>query len=128
MLLCEWLEDKYIWFLQIIPWPLGYWIDLWGNWSEATNIMITWKCSKSNEKRNNRENRGSSNKYKNDIWLPHCPVFKGEQSMTKIRPVFNCSLKQNVLLCWTGLFILALISWKTCWNCCYCSILISTCC
>ena len=30
------------------------------------------------------------------IWIPHRPVFKtDEQTTTKIRPVFNCSLKAN---------------------------------
>ena len=30
------------------------------------------------------------------IWIPHRPVFKTEeQTITKIRPVFNCSLKAN---------------------------------
>ena len=30
------------------------------------------------------------------IWIPHKPIFKmDEQTTTKIRPVFNCSLKTN---------------------------------
>ena len=30
------------------------------------------------------------------VWIPHRPVFKGEVNVTtKIRPVFNCSLKTN---------------------------------
>ena len=30
------------------------------------------------------------------IWIPHRPVIKNtEQVTTKIRPVFNCSLKTN---------------------------------
>ena len=32
--------------------------------------------------------------FKNHIWIPHRPVFKtDDQSTTKMRPVFNCSLK-----------------------------------
>ena len=32
--------------------------------------------------------------YENHVWIPHRPVIKeGEQVTTKIRPVFNCSLK-----------------------------------
>ena len=32
--------------------------------------------------------------FKNYVWIPHRPVFKtDEQSTTKMRPVFNCSLK-----------------------------------
>ena len=34
--------------------------------------------------------------YNNKIWIPHRPVIKmDEQVTTKIRPVFNCSLKTN---------------------------------
>ena len=34
--------------------------------------------------------------YKNFIWIPHRPVFKSdEQATTKMRPVFNCSLKSK---------------------------------
>ena len=33
------------------------------------------------------------------IWIPHCPVVKTDANMTtKIRPVFNCSLKTNKAL------------------------------
>ena len=32
--------------------------------------------------------------YDSHIWIPHRPVIRtGEQVTTKIRPVFNCSLK-----------------------------------
>lgn len=35
-------------------------------------------------------------KFEDHIWIPHRPVFKSEdQTTTKIRPVFNCSLKTN---------------------------------
>lgn len=34
--------------------------------------------------------------YENCIWVPHRPVFKeGQGVTTKIRPVFNCSLKRR---------------------------------
>ena len=34
--------------------------------------------------------------FKDYVWIPHRPVFKTEeQATTKIRPVFNCSLKTN---------------------------------
>ena len=36
----------------------------------------------------------SPDKFSKYIWIPHRPVIKmDEQSTTKIRPVFNCSLK-----------------------------------
>ena len=34
--------------------------------------------------------------YNNHVWIPHRPVIKTEEQVTtKIRPVFNCSLKTN---------------------------------
>ena len=34
--------------------------------------------------------------FQNYIWIPHRPVFKtDEQATTKMRPVFNCSLKSR---------------------------------
>ena len=35
-------------------------------------------------------------KFRDYVWIPHRPVYKTEeQATTKIRPVFNCSLKTN---------------------------------
>jgi len=40
----------------------------------------------------------SPSEYKNYIWIPHRPVIKTEEQVsTKVRPVFNCSLKVNSL-------------------------------
>ena len=38
----------------------------------------------------------SPSEYSNYVWIPHRPVIKTEEQVTtKIRPVFNCSLKTN---------------------------------